>query len=154
MPARSGTMPAPGGQVASAQLPWGWLGYATQTGTQTGITTQVDLTGLSIPVTVGANRLIKITAWAMLTSSVANDAARLLIMEGATQLSLCDVYVDVAGNVCNATEMVILAPTAGAHTYKLQGSRGTGTGNISLLGNSGGFNYPAFILVEDIGPST
>jgi hypothetical protein len=127
-------------------LPGGFKQVTTNQGPFTAAT---DLTGLTVTVTPGTGRLIRITGRVLMSSSVAGDIPRLQIQEGATVLQ-----IDQAGTPTVATETVtilsevILAPTAGSHTYKLTGVREVGTGNITM---QAGLTYPAFILAEDIG---
>lgn len=116
------------------------LGYETVIGNQTGITTEVPVTGLSVTVDVPAGRSIKITASAVATSTVITDKALFTIKEGATQLQ----GFNVVANGLNANGMVILTPSAGTHTYYIGVAR-SGTGTVSVLSQS---TYPAFILVE------
>lgn len=123
----------------------GQIGYAQVIANQAGITTEVDLTGLTIAVTVGTGRRIKITGYAEYNS---NAAATIItrIYEGATMLNIFQAYQATAGNGCSNNAVAILSPNAGSHTYKLTGQVSGGTG--SLLA---GATFPSFILVEDIG---
>lgn len=127
------------------------LGQAQATANQGTFTSATDLTGLTTTVTVPyAGHRIRITAEASFQSSVADDVAALLIMEGATQLQsgpvLCRPINTSLKVVCHA----IVVPTAAAHTYKLQGTRVAGTGNITMAASA---TAPAIILVEDLGPA-
>lgn len=140
-------------QVPPAGTPLGTLGYAQTTTGQAGITAQVDLTSLSVPVTVGAGRRIKITGYVGNFSSTVNtDKFSVLIMEGATTLQTAVGSVQAAaaggGNSVVLDPIVVLQPTAGAHTYKLASVRNNGTGTGSTNAAPA---LPAFILVEDIG---
>lgn len=123
------------------------LAYAEQINVQTPITTTVDLAGLAVTVNVPAGRRIKITGHCVFYSSVANDGARLSIMEGATLLNLAQDSVPGSTQAISLDPIVIITPTAGTHTYKLTMARQWGTGNITM---DCGAVYPAFILVEDI----
>lgn len=125
------------------------LGYAQAIVNQTGITAEVDLTSLSVAVTVGTGRRIRIRGHvANLTSTVANDTFALGIKEGATQFTDSIVTIPVGNQGMFIISEVILTPTSGSHTYKLTGIRANGTGSVTLNLASG---RPAFILVEDIG---
>lgn len=128
------------------------LGYARVVVAQSGITsTEVDLTGLTVDVVVGANRYIKITANCPHFRSAADGLTRYSIHEGAAKLQFADVFqraVEGGSLLCNFS-VVLQAPSAGAHTYKLRGDIVTGTGTAQLNATT---ESPAFILVEDIGP--
>src|SRR6266700_2865661 len=76
-------------------LPGGWIGYAEVTANQTGITTEVDLTGLSQAVTVNTSRRIRISLYIpRAASSVSADRILITIYEGATQLQSNTVTCD------------------------------------------------------------
>lgn len=147
-----------------ARMPGGWIGYAQVTATQAladadsgGLET--DLTGLSVAVTVGTNRRIRVTGSGILTldDPLGNPAVLGYIKEGATYLgrwASWDLNA-ASGLIFDRATMsfersVILTPTAGAHTYKL--SAWATAGADILLGASA--TIPAFILVEDLGPAT
>ncbi len=66
-------------------------------------------------------------------------------MEGVTQLTQGNV-IGSANGVEQKIE-VMLTPTAGVHTYKVQMSR-TGTGSATMQAAA---TFPAWIMVEDIG---
>jgi hypothetical protein len=135
---------------AAPNIPGGTLpsGYAQATANQTTITAQVDLTGLTVTVTVTAGRRIRIRGFCgSVTSSVAGDIGAMYIMEGATQLGIGTSPALVAAFGPTLAAEVILTPSAGSHTYKLQAARVSGTGN--LIFNASASN-PMFILAEDI----
>ena len=128
--------------------PMGTLGYAQVTVNQN-VTTQVDLTGLTVTVTVGTGRRVRVTGWCKFTNNTANNGTSIYIMEGATQLADSSEYMNgTGGNSYTCVAMAVLTPTGGSHTYKLQGSTiGGGTTSTLLAATT----VPCFILVEDIG---
>lgn len=128
----------------------GELGYVTKTTAQTGIsgTTPVDLTGLSVAVTVAADRRIRITGAVAQFSRTAGTVTfvQLIIRESGTTLraqavACPNTYTGVH------VERVVVAPSAGAHTYKLSAACDAG-GTITQEGDA---NLSCFLLVEDIG---
>ncbi len=131
----------------STDSPQGQLGYAEITSSQTGITTLTDIAGLAVTVTVPAGRRIRIKGYCPAFQSgagIASDLYGLFIAEGSTQLNGLSLVADMGGTV-----EAILTPSAGAHTYKIQGTH--------LFGSSAGIfgvgtGQQGFILVEDIGP--
>lgn len=134
-----------------ANMPLGRLGYAQVVASQGGITTEVDLTSLSVTVTAGTSRRLRITAQLLLSSTVATDHAGFSIKEGATQLN--GTSAPFSGTASRNTThycAVSITPTSGSHTYKLTAARQAGTGTITMGASS---TNPAFILVEDIGPA-
>lgn len=132
----------------AATGPRGVLGYAQVVASQAGITTEVDLTGLSVAVTVAAGRRIRITGHAMFSGSVADNIAGFFINEGATRLQERGALCRPATWNMLAHAEVVLTPSAGAHTYKLRGLLWGGSGTVTMYAAATG---PAFILVEDIG---
>lgn len=131
----------------SGAYPLGTLGYAQIVADQGGITTEVDLTGLSAAVTVGTSRRIRISFQCLIAHNVASDMSRVSIKEGATLLTLAQSSLpDTNANfLCGS---VVLTPSAGAHTYKLTAKRDSGSGITTVSADAA---FPAYILVEDIG---
>lgn len=123
---------------------------AVVTASQTGISGDTDLTGLSRAVTVGANRRIKVIGSGLVSGTVAGDTVVGYIKEGATVLGRwCHDTIAAAGASRSFERGVELeAPTAGAHTYKLSLQRLTGTGTVGLEAAA---TYPASIAVVDLG---
>ena len=133
-----------------------YLGYAQITSNFTTTTTpsRVDVTGLSVTVTVpSGSRNLKITAFCgnIKTSGSAGNGVDWAIMEGTTCLN-CTSFAEpvTAYPVSVMTTAFVSAPSAGSHTYKVQAAQsGAGTLTVSAgsnpaVGNAG----PAFILVE------
>jgi hypothetical protein len=139
--------------VATQQLgvaqPAGVLGYAQVTASQGTYTALTDLTGLAVTVTVGSGRRIRITGWAGQGSSTATDTMLLAIVEDATAIENAHVSAPgTTGGHFGSVVSVVRQPTAGVHTYKLQGQRLTGAGNITMEASA---TVPAWIMVEDVG---
>ena len=131
------------------RLPGGWIGYVQVTASQTGITTETDLTGLSVAVTVNTNRRLRIVGFVgRLAQSAADTAFLLRIKEGATQLALTYGNASSTNGVTNGNVSCVLTPTSGSHTYKMSLESTTST-NIEPTATN-----PAYLLVEDIGPAT
>lgn len=136
-----------------ARMPGGWLGYLEVTAPQSVGTTEADLTGLAVTVTVGNARRIRVTGHGLLgaNGSAVTPVGR--IKEGATELGRWAHHVLAASGVYELAEgSVILTPSAGAHTYKLTlQDVGAGPGTITSQASA---IVPSFILVEDLGPAT
>lgn len=120
------------------------IGYSQTTTNQASVTTEVDLVGLTVTVTVPAGRRIRITGQTLQSSTNTNTTFILRIKEGSTQLVESQVGQPSAGNGYTSIAQVILSPTAGTHTYKLTGQA---TSSSTVLSASWA---PSFILVEDI----
>jgi len=133
---------------AASRPTLGTLGRAEALGTQTGITAIVDLSGLSVTVVVATGRRIRIKASTNWASTVAGDIGRLQIIEGTDTVQLANFQVVNTVHRWPAVCEVELTPSAGSHTYKLQGGRVSGTGTFQMQADN---TNPAFILIEDIG---
>lgn len=135
-------------------LAGGVLAYGQRTsdaGPDAFATVDLDTTNLQKTATVEANRYIRITGYFKeLVGSVTADVFQLLIREGGTTLQRQDFRVDnsALGNPGGIVQVVLVAPSAGAHTYKLTGVRAAGTGTGTFKGAA---DSPIWMLVEDIG---
>jgi len=119
------------------------LGYAEATTGQT-VTTLADLTSLSVTVVVPTGkRYIRISCYVQGTSTDGPRNIDININESSTQLQTERIQVYGAGAVVSFMPSVILIPTAGSHTYKLQGTANGGTFTLSA-----GSTHPNYILVE------
>jgi hypothetical protein len=127
----------------------GQLGFAeNRTVTDQVITAGALLTGLSVPVTVGTGRRIKVTLKTNVFSNVAEDSAQYSIrMDGV------DVDQYKVNRLSGTSEQgvyfaIVHSPSAGAHTYTAFGIRNTGSGIIT---NRSQGLQSTHLLVEDIG---
>lgn len=137
--------PAPANSAPSSML-----GYAEVNGNQSGITAEVDLTGLSVTVTVPTGRRIRITGRGRWQTDTAAAGVLVAIYEDDSmvqQYAMKTPYNNLSQDFHVET---VRAPASGAHTYKLRMSQYT-TGTV-LLGASS--TIPASITVEDITPSS
>ena len=127
------------------------LGYSAATTNQAGISTETSLTNCSVTVTVPyAGHRVRITGFCpSVVSTVANDVARVSIKESATLLQLGQATVPTAFGPSIAVSWVG-TPTAASHTYNLTLTRVTGTGTLTSNADPA---FPAYILVEDLGPA-
>lgn len=132
------------------------LGVAAITTPFTTTTTSayVDVTGLSVAVTVPAGgRDVKITAFCpgMKNSATAGTVLTLAIREGSTVLNQCILNEPVAAYNLPMTAIArVASPTAGSHTYYVSvakdqaGTLTCGAGTSATVSDYGA----AFILVE------
>jgi hypothetical protein len=123
----------------------GSLGSASVTSSQGSITAEVDLTSLTVAVTVPAGgRNIKISAVVPVKTTVATDQAALYIKESTTYLQT--LYAEFSGTGTDVTiaGFCVVTPSSGSHTYKLAMAR-AGSGTLTMDAAS---TRPAYILVE------
>jgi|SRR5690606_14570676 len=143
------------GEIVTAnkmnQIPKGVLGYAFRTSNISGLSGgPVDLTGLSVQVSVPAGRLVRVVGhvWAW-TGPTQGETADFLIREGNTQLNKKRL---IAATTTGTTEggpvEALIRPSAGTHTYKLSFEQISGSSNWTLAASANG---PAYIVVEDLG---
>lgn len=128
----------------------GWIGYVTRTSDVSSLTTSDDtLTGVTVTVTVGTSRYIKITVFGRMISTVANDDANINIKESTTVLTGSTFTLNRTTLPYGHTvEKVLAAPSSGSHTYFATGGLAAGTGSLTLKADA---TRPAWILVEDLG---
>lgn len=128
-------------------------GYAEITASTAAVTTVItDIAGLSITFTAVTGRRYKITGQALLSRSAgsAGDTVNLYIRDGSSTTVALNQLVAYAGAGAGATLSVgvTTAPAAGSTTYKLSFNGSAGSQIVSASATN-----PAWILVEDIGPS-
>lgn len=129
-------------------LPGGFLGHAQAVANQASIGVgPTDVTSLSIGVTVAASRRIKVTAKFVTSQQTSIAIQTMRIQEGGTELQR-SVSSPGVGEFVSTLLVAFLTPSAGAHTYKLTAGTSAGTMTVEAAAT-----YPAFILVEDIGPA-
>jgi hypothetical protein len=125
----------------------GQLNYAQIIASQAAISTETDITGLSITVTVGTARRIKISAEGFFLNDATAGQAALKIYEGVT--TLVDRPTGMIANENGSVHVsTILTPTAGFHTYKIRATKFVGAGTVTFGASA---TQPAYILAEDIG---
>lgn len=135
-------------------LPAGWLGYVEKTADQTGISSEVDISSLTVTVTVNANRRLYLSAFVNAGGSTLDARIAVWIKEGATQLQGAVASVPIADaslTTMTFTPAAVLTPSAGVHTYKITAARISGTGTFNIQASS---TSPVFLLVRDIGPAS
>lgn len=124
----------------------GQIGYAQVIVDITGFSTEADVPGLSVAVTVGTGRRIKITGSSTVRQVTSTGTVVGNIKEGAALLGIWSHITLTASSRDKSNNSIILTPSAGAHTYKLSLLTTAGTVEIDAAAEN-----PAYILVEDIG---
>ena|SRR3990167_4056580 len=131
------------------------LGYAESTSdfTTTSTATYVDVTGLSVAVTVpSGGRKVKITAFCggLKASGSAGNPLTMAIRESTTVLNSTTVNDPVSAYNVIGIAIAVITPTAGAHTYKVSVAQGL-AGTLTVQGGTSSTTAlpgAAFILVE------
>lgn len=130
-------------------LPWGYMGHAVVTSVQTGITTTVDLTGLTTTFTAVTNRRYRAmlhTAW---DSTVSLDVAAINIYQGASPISYSQQKIDQAGNQITIDAFAYFTGS-GSTTIKATGGRAAGSGTLQTTATA---TNQFYLIVDDLGPS-
>lgn len=122
------------------------LAYAEVTANQGSITTETDLTGLAVTVTVPAGRRVRIKGHINFQQTSADVRVDLNIKEGSTVLQRAFSTAGAAGVTHSLEVEAVISPAAAAHTYKLAAVV-VGAGTATMIA---GADFPAYILVEDI----
>jgi len=138
------------GPVGAASVPVGQLAYAQVTANQSGITTEVDITGLIVNVVVPAGRTLRITGFLCPFTTVADDTFLGRIYQDGVQIQQGLVGMHITATGYTLPLVTEVSPSAGAHTYKITGMRNNGSGSES---NFAAAANPCFIMVEDITPT-
>ncbi|NUQ70403.1 MAG: hypothetical protein HUU17_06215 [Chthonomonadales bacterium] len=123
------------------------LGYASITSsvTQTGAGTQ-DVAGLAVTVNVGARPIMVRFEAGAISNTSASGLTVVKIMEGATTLGSANLGLLTANGSAPVSRSVRLAPSAGAHTYKINlGQFVTGNSSITAAADN-----PAYIQVVEV----
>jgi len=130
-------------------LPFGLMGFVENTSlAQTGITTVVDITGLTLTFTGVAGRRYRVDGFLLLQSTVSADTVNLIIRNGAgTSLQQAIYPLPLNSNAYMCIASLVLTAT-GSTTIKLSVQRQGGTGTITA---NGGGSFPAQLVITDIG---
>lgn len=127
-------------------------GLARVVANQGTFTALTDITGLTVTVTLLAGRNYRLLCKVGYGSTISADQVQTSIFDVTAS-----AYVDQTNMTCptaNAVEyrqlMAIVSPGAGSRTYKVNASRITGTGNITMFASA---TSAATLTIEDVGPA-
>lgn len=128
----------------------GEVAYAEITAISGTFTTIADIAGLTVTYPFLAGRKYRLSAYGLIRSSVADDTVRIAITDGSNFVQAYgQANIHTASNDVSVFAVKRVIPGAGTFTYKVRGERASGTGNGQV---NAGSSFPAFIMVEDIGP--
>lgn len=131
-------------------LPWGRIGGASSTASTTSISSSnSDINNLSVAFTAVGNRYYKTTVQVPIYQQTTNDGfVSLSIADGSNVEQITSQRRVLTSDVATLTLVHVGTITSGSVTRKARINVTNGTGTIAYASN-----YPATILVEDIGPS-
>lgn len=136
--------------------PWGLVvpssgsNPAQATSDQGSITTVTDITSLSVTWNAVSNRNYLVTIYVRVASTVANDVVQVQITDGSNNQKQQGQVAALSATPLGMAVSVILTGLSGSTTMKGRIVRAAGTGTVSIYASS---TSPAYISVEDIGPS-
>jgi hypothetical protein len=129
------------------KLPGGLVGYAVRTTDQTGISTEADITSLSIPYTFVAGRLYRLSLWCRTQQVTTNGNQEIYITDGAST-HLAVAGRTVAAGTSDSLRAECLYTGSGSVTIKARAAAAAGT--VTILG---GVTYQPLLTIEDLGVS-
>lgn len=130
-------------------LPWGVVGTATGTTSQSGITTVTDLTSLSVTFTAVTGRRYRTLVFLPFVVQSTNAATvSVLIADGSNTQLQASAEKFGASDFRSLSASVVETISAGSVTRKARISA-----SAASVGTTLGATTPAYILVEDVGPS-
>lgn len=142
------------GSAANLQIPIGnvdiaglTLGAITKiTTNQGGITSEVDLTGSSLPIVVPSGRKVRFF-WSipLLSATVSGDRVAVTLKEGSTIYVIWSQVRNYGLGSILSGETVVSGLSAGNHTFKLTIQREIGTGSIATNADA---NHPIEFYAE------
>lgn len=143
----SGTREATNASAALGVVP---SGYAQVTADQTGISTEADVTSLTITWTAVSTRRYRITGHLLVQQLTSTGAATAKITDGSgTEIQRIGHRASFAANDVDMWEgSSVETGLSGSITRKIRAA--TSAGTLSALASS---SRPNYILVEDIGPA-
>jgi len=130
---------------------WGRVGYEVISGTQSGITTVTDITGMAVSFDAVAGRTYRVEAQVLVTLATADAYFTARIRSGSTSL-LARVSALIQNSA--ASHLHVSGPLdglSGSTTLKLSIERQAGTGTASTSAFDA--TRPDFIEVVDAGPT-
>ena len=129
------------------RLPWGIMGYASATANQSGITTETNVTGLSVTFTANSTRYYKTTVYTFSAQqNTTAGYAEIRITDGSNVQKSSGVIYQLAGVQAPMCVSVVETGLSGSTTRKARALTNAGTLLLAASATS-----PMFIVVEDIG---
>lgn len=133
-------------------MPRGEVSYVEVTADQGSLTTEANITSLTLTFTPVGSRVFYIEAICKFLSTAASDAGQLAICTSAdAHLAECDFYLPVTtSRMVTARALARVTPTDNVSvTYKVRASRVAGTGTFTMKAAA---TYPASLRIIDVGP--
>jgi hypothetical protein len=118
--------------IQAAQLATNAIKLGVSTITTTTVTTEADLTGSSVTVTIPAGgRSVLVLFSVQVSINAGSAAATLYLNAGGSDVANSQVYMPTTTTNNMVAGQYVETPSAGSRTYKLRGAASTGTGTFS-----------------------
>jgi hypothetical protein len=124
----------------------GLLDEATKTTQQTSISSETDITGLSVTWTAAANRKYKIALTMRMTQQTGSGTVTTRITDSSDNSINAGVHFHVTNYQHTHTFFATVTGVSGSVTYKARASTTSNTVN-----QEGSATAPAWMIVEDVG---
>jgi hypothetical protein len=121
---------------------------ASVTANQTGISAEANLTSLTVTFTAVTGRRYKTTGYCKVIQQTSGGSPSVFITDGSNVHSTEWIIAQETGFQATANPIAVETISAGSVTRKLRASTTASTMDMNASATA-----PAFILVEDIGPS-
>lgn len=131
------------------RLPGGWIGYAEKVANQSGITTEVDVTGLQEDVTLVSGRRYRVEALVHVQSASGAVTALLEINDGANRTQIGRVQLAATAHFHTMTMSYYV--TGDGNSHDLQVRAAGSAGGIDVVA---GGEFPCYLAVVDVGPAS
>jgi hypothetical protein len=129
--------------------PWGVMGHTSKETATTGVTTLVDVSGLSVTFAAVANRLYRVDLQGHFASSGSASTCLMYLRNGSTTLQVSELYLAVPDTVISTSLHYVGTASAGSQTFKVSVAKASG-GTLQFYADA---SFPQRIIVTDIGPS-
>lgn len=132
---------------ANWNLPWGYIDRATRTSAQTSISTEADLTGLSITFTAVANRRYQAIANLNPYGTSGESANIFFNVAGSNALKLRQTFAGT-NLIMSMSLNHVFAPSAGSTTVKMRMSKES----TNVVNNYADTDFVCSLTIFDVGP--
>jgi hypothetical protein len=128
------------------RLPWGVVGVASKTASQTGITAATDVTGLSVTWTADSSRIYMISLHALLLKETNNGLVWLRVTNASNVQSGSFLQTIPATEYAQGNLTIYETGLSGSQTRKVRAEASAASVTVDCASDT-----PAILIVQDIG---
>lgn len=133
------------------KLPGGWVGYVEKTSDQGSITSEADVTSLTLTLTLVSGRRYEVSAYLDVSIDTGARTANVAIYDGASRIQRAREVIAVAGDSTHMTPVTTLDGDGSSHTVKVTAQVQGGSGTMTVNAAS---DRPSHLLIKDVGPTS